>query len=156
MKRFLLGLLTLGFASIAQGQVVSIFDGFDLDTNTFVYCDTTAIPAGMSACTTGAAVGDGWLTVGRDSRKVFGLFIDQLLVVGGIIGQLEGRMLKADGTYTSVAILVTLLAKTLTTQNQVILVPEGFEQVRFGIRIGTNDDGGDATTELVDVIYNNR
>ena len=140
---------------LAQGRISNIFNDYDLDSIAFVYCDPADIGVGISACATGVAATDGWIDISGHAGKSVGIGIDVIGVVGGIIVTFEVRYQKEGGEFTSPITLMTLIAKTTaTTDNQSVRIPDEVSQLRVGIMIGTNDDGGDAIVEDIDVIYN--
>lgn len=144
----------------AQGQVADIFNDFELDALAWLYCDTTDVPALMTACATGVAATDGWIDTRGHSDKTVGIAIDQVNVVGGIDIRFEVRYVKEDGTFTSAIILMNLINKTTAdTDNQSVRIPDEVAFFRIGMQIGTADDGaGDAgaNAEDIDIIYNAR
>jgi hypothetical protein len=155
--RKLLILLSLVLLSTpAFGARVTIFNNFDLDAVAFVFCDTTDVPVGMT-CVTGVADEDGWITVRQDVGKTFTVIIDALVVTGGLDITIQARVTEADGTLSGAVTLVNLINKTTaTTDNQIIRIPDEVTQLRFGMEIGTADDGGDADPEDITVIYRSR
>lgn len=163
MRRLTLLGLTLLFLGVwatpahGQGRIANIFNDYDLDAVAYVYCDTTSIPALMPTCATGVAADDGWIDVRGDADKVLGIAIDTIGVVGGIDIRIEVRYQKEAGVYTSAIVLMQLINKTTAaTDNQSVRLPDEVTQFRVGMQIGTNDDGGDAIVEDIDIIYNAR
>jgi hypothetical protein len=160
VRRTLLGLALLGVcASLAlgQAQITNVFDSYDLDVNTFVYCDPADIGQGITACATGAAATDGWIDVRNHGDKSVGVVLNEVAVTGGIIVTFEVRYQMEGGEFTDTITLMTLIAKdTALTDNQSVRIPDEVTQLRVGIRIGTADDGGDAVEEDIDIVYNAR
>lgn len=162
MKRMLLFYAIAVFYAVAlfgQLQSAEVFNAFDLDDTTYIFCDTTDIPGIMSACSTGAAAGDGWITVSRFEKHTVGFIMDQVNVTGGIDVQIQGRMLLEDGTYAAaVSTLFQFTNKTAVdgTDDQLVTVVDGIAQIRVGIKIGTADDGDDtgANAEQITVLWN--
>lgn len=141
----------------AQGQVADIFNDYDLDSVAWIYCDTTDIPALMTACATGTAATDGWIDVRGHQDKTVGIAIDTVGVTGGINIRFEVRYVKEDGTFTSAIILMQLINKTTAaTDNQSVRLPDEVSFFRVGMQIGTADDALDAIVEDIDIIYNGR
>ncbi len=154
--RILFTLLMLLLAANGFSQAYTVFDEYDLDSTSYVYCDTTDIPTGMSACASGTAATDGWVTKGK--AEALGVFmgISQIGVTGGIDFRIEGRFINDDATYTTAAVLWPADGgKNKTagdgTDDEIQLVPDEVSQIRVGIKIGTNDDGNDLTTNLEEV-----
>lgn len=159
LRRILLGLALLGVcASPVWGQATNLFTDYDLDNAAaYVFCDTTDVPDKMPTCATGIADEDGWIDVSRETGKHIGIVIDQIGVTGGIDIQIQVRMLEDTGVWSSAIILTNLINKTTAdTDNQVFRIPDEARQIRVGLQIGTADDGGDAITEDIDVVYNAR
>ena len=160
LRRTLLGLALLGVcASFAWGQakIANIFNDYDLDAIAFVYCDPANVPALMGACATGVADTDGWIDVRDDTDKTIGIAIDTIGVVGGLDITIEVRYQKEAGVFTEAITLMNLINKTTAdTDNQSIRLPDEVTSFRVGMEIGTNDDGGDAIVEDIDIIYNAR
>ncbi len=155
--------LVLWFMSTAlcYAQAYTVFADYDLDSTSYVYCDTTDIPTGMSACASGVAAGDGWVVKSYNEHMGVSMEIDQVNVTGGLDFRIEARMLNDDGTYSKgIAIWPADGAKnkTLATgaDDEVQLVPDHVYQIRVGIKIGTADDGNDAgvNAEQISVIVN--
>ncbi len=159
MKKLLLTLAFLFFAvsATAQNHSANIFTNYDLDAVAFIFCDVTDIPTMMPVCATGIAAEDGWLPVNRHVNKVLGIAINVLGVVGGVDIQIQVRVQEDDGTMSPAIILMNLINKdTVAVDNQFVRLPDEVTQFRVGMEIGTNDDGGDAIVEDIDVIYNAR
>lgn len=159
--RYLLALALLLYAASAYAQAYTVFEDYDLDSTSYVYCETGDIPTGMSACATGIAAGDGWMVKAYNQYLSVSMEIDQVVVTGGIDFRIEARMLNDDGTYTAgIAIWPADGAKnkTLATgaDNEIQLVPDHVYQIRVGIKIGSADDGDDETTnaEEISVVVN--
>ena len=147
-------LLVLTGPAFPQSQTADIFLNFDLDSTSFLYCDTGDIPAIMVACSTGTAAGDGWIPVGGFEFSSVNLILAALTVTGGIDTRIEGRVLLEDGTFSTNIILFDFVNKTLAdgTEDQSVSVGDDHVvQIRVGIKIGTSDDPG---AEDISVIWN--
>lgn len=147
--------------ALAHAQAYTVFDDYDLDSTSYVYCDTTDIPTNMSACASGVAAGDGWMIKGYNEYMSVAMEMDQGVVTGGVDFRIEARMLNDDATYTdAIAIWPADGAKNKTafdgTEDEIQLVPDHVYQIRVGIKIGSADDGNDLTTNLeqISVVVN--
>jgi hypothetical protein len=165
MKRLLnlLAFLTvLLVPTFVYAQAYTVFDDYDLDSTSYVYCDTTDIPTGMSACASGTAAGDGWMVKAYNAHMGVSMELDQGNVTGGVDFRIEARFVNDDGSTYSDAIAIWPAdgAKNKTafdgTEDEIQLVPDHVYQIRVGIKIGTADDGNDLTTNLeqISVIVN--
>lgn len=153
----LLAVLLAPASGWAQGRIANIFNDYDLDAVAYVYCDPANIPALIGACATGVAATDGWIDVRGHTDKTLGIAIDVMGVTGGIDMRIEVRYQKEGGTFTAAIVLMQLINKTTAiTDNQSIRLPDEVTQFRFGMQIGTADDGADAIVEDIDIIYNAR
>lgn len=149
MKKLLLAfaLLLLPFQVTGQIQesTTLIFNNFALDATAALYCDTGNIPTGMSACASGTAAGDGWITVSKDRIPLVMILIDQLNVTGGLDFVIEGRI------NAETAVAIYSVNHTATTDSEFVRVVEEVEQIRVGISIGTSDDGDDSGANEEDI-----
>lgn len=132
-----------------------IFVDFDVDSTSYVYCDTTAIPAEMSACASGTAANDGWVPV-NSIYKAIQITLDQLstdtagidyIVYGRLYGETIGDVIVAEAT----------LADAVEGEATVIVLnqDELVNEIRVGLKINTADDGTDtgADIEEITVVY---
>jgi hypothetical protein len=145
------GILLLSCAVSAQRNIpqVTLFSSYDLDSTSYVFCDTGNIPTGMSACASGTAANDGWVKVAGHEFKAIEIVIDQLNVTGGIDFKIEARI-AATGSASVIWPSVSA-NKTLTTENEIVPIQEPCYQIRVGMKIGSADDGNDLTTNLEDI-----
>lgn len=154
MKRLVLALtLLLCLATVVSAQKRSdIFENYDLDSTTEIFCDTvtfsTTPPEGMTACSTGSAAEDGWVDARTEDFKGIAVHVDALaLTAGSIDVRVYGRV--KTGT-TPIPLSLTIAYTTVT--RQYIVVPEAVFQVRVGIRINGIDDG-DASPEDISIYH---
>lgn len=140
-------------AQSSRLREVVLFDNYDLNSTSFVYCDSGGPPTGV-ACSTGSAAGDGWITVQSEADKAVMVEIIALTVTGGIDFVIEGRLRNSgalgtgfqvwpspDGTYRN-----ETAAGSFGVQ-----VPDSLYQLRVGMKIGTSDTAG---TEDIEVVFN--
>lgn len=159
MKKFAFALLILATpALMAQPGVrpVKVFDAFDVDDVTFVYCVPSA-PVPFVACDTlGAGDGDddGWIGVRGMSEKEIIVRVDAIELddpgVESLQFTIEGRWVDSSGTRAT-ATLIAPIDKLVVAAGQTVRIPENVEEIRVGVRINGLDDGGDAVVESVTV-----
>ena len=99
MKRLAFALaLFLCLATVASAQKTSIiFENFDLDSTTELFCDTvtfsTSPPRGMDVCATGSAAEDGWIDARTEDFKGVVIIIDAMALTSGTIDvRIYGRV----------------------------------------------------------------
>lgn len=132
-----------------------IYVDFDVDSTSYVYCDTTAIPAEMSACVSGIAANDGWVPV-NSIYKGIQITADQLSTDGtGIDYIVEGRLY---GETIGVAVISEATIADAAEGTAVLLnmnQDELVNEVRIGLKINTADDGTDTGTDIeeITVVY---
>jgi len=154
MKRLILALaLLLCLATVASAQKRSdIFETYDLDSLTEIFCDTVTFPGsppeGMAACSTGSAAEDGWIDARTEDFKGVAVHIDAMALTAGTIDvRVYGRV--KNGT-TPIPLSLTIAYAAATTDY--VVVPEAMFQIRVGIFINGVDDG-DGSPEDVSLYY---
>jgi hypothetical protein len=131
---------------------VRVFNAFDVDATTFVYC-VPATPVAFVACDTlgaGAGADDGWVNVRGMSIREAVLRIDAMALTAGTIEfTVEGRWTDAAGTKAT-ATLISPIDKAAAGPGQVVVIAENVEEMRIGVRIDGTDDA-DAVPESVTI-----
>jgi hypothetical protein len=154
MKRLAYALaLLLCFSSLAAAQKTSIvFENFDLDSVTEIFCDTatfsTSPPKGMSQCSTGSADEDGWIRVSSEDFKGVAIHIDVMALTSGTIDVAIYGRVRAGST----PIELGTTRDYASAETQYVVVPEALRELRIGIVINGVDDG-DAADEDVSIYY---
>jgi len=152
MKRLAFALaLLLCLATVASAQKrTDIFENFDLDSTSEVFCDTgqASLPEGMTQCTTGTADEDGWVDARTEDFKGVVIIIDAMALTSGTIDvRIYGRV-KDGTTATELGTVRTFAA----ADQQYVVVPEALRQIRVSYRINGTDDG-DGSPEDVSLYY---
>lgn len=130
-----------------------IFDSFDVDAGTFVYCDVSDPNTPFLACNTGGSgndANDGWVGVRGMSEKRVTIRVDAIaLTSGNIEFTIEGRSTDDEGNRVT-ADLIAVIQKTAVAAGQPVRVVEDYDEIRVGVRINGVDDG-DAVDEDITV-----
>ncbi len=140
-------LVALVGALPAGRSTVRLFDAFDVAAGTFVYCDSTSPPTGVT-CATGAATDDGWVTGirGMDAKVVIVRPDTVDLTSGSIQVTIEGRVSDASGSYATMD-LVAPVDFAAAQAGVIIQIIENVEQLRVGLRInGVDNANADSVT----------
>lgn len=129
---------------------VVLFDNYDLNSTSFIYCDTGSPPAGV-ACSTGSATDDGWITVASEELKAFEIDIAALTATSVEV-QVEARLRDSGGNVHGFIIWPTTSPPTslTTTGADGASLSGAYYQIRVGIKI-TSDTAG---AEDIEVVYN--
>jgi len=154
MKRlaFALTLLLCSATFVSAQKRADIFENYDLDSTTEIFCDTvtfaTSPPEGMEQCSTGSAAEDGWVDARQEDFKSVAIIIDAIALTAGMIDiTLYGRVKEG---HTPIKIGTTQMFTA--TDGKIIVVPEALRQIRIGIVINGTDDG-DAADEDISILY---
>lgn len=140
--------LVLAASSGAGPNTSIIFDAFDVDAVTFVYCDTSA-PQGLT-CATGAADDDGWLRVRGLGAKLVVIRPDAIALGAGTVQfTIEGRTQDSTGAYATMDLIAPIDFAAAQAGKPVAIV-ELVDEIRVGVRINGADDG-DAVDDSITV-----
>ncbi len=153
MRRLFLILAFLCCTSVLFAQKRSdIFENYDLDSTSEIFCDTATFvaspPESMTTCATGSAAEDGWLDARTEDFKGIAIHIDVMALTSGTIDVAVYGRVKVGTT----AIQLGTTQAFAAAATQYIVVPEAVRQIRVGIVINGVDDG-DAADEDVSFYY---
>lgn len=156
MKRFIIaGALLLAISTFAFAQKrTDIFENFDLDSTTELFCDTATFttsppfPKGMTQCNTGSAAEDGWIDARTEDFKGVAIHIDAMALSSGTIDiAIYGRV-KSGATPIQLGLTIDFAAAA----TRYVVVPEALREIRIGLVINGTDDG-DGADEDISIYY---